>query len=428
MLRKTISFKTLGCRLNLYETDALASKFREKGFMTDDDFENSDAEIFVINTCTITNQSDKKSREYINRAIKKGSFVVVTGCMAEQYAKKYLPYSAQVIVVDNKHKNLVYEIVEAHLGGEIVDMKNLDGDVFGFEAAKETFHTRSIVKIQDGCNNFCSYCIVPYVRGRAVSRPVEDILNNIKTELTFGFKEIVLTGVNISKYNYEGVGFEELIRKILEIDGDFRLRIASIEPDDFSDSFVDLFRNPKLAPHIHLCLQSGSNSVLKRMHRHYTREDFMVIVDKFRSIIPNFNVTTDIIVGLPGETDEDFNQTLDVAQRIGFGHIHAFKYSRRSGTLADKMDCQIDEKIKNQRSKILRDLSEQLSADYQKSFVGKHQRILTETIEDDGFVYGYGENYVRIKMKIFDGVKTNKFYDVEIIGIEGGELIGKQLN
>jgi len=423
---KTISFKTLGCRLNLYETDALASKFRERGFVTDGNFENSDAEIFVINTCTITNQSDKKSREYINRAIRKGSLVVVTGCMAEQYAKKYLPDSAQVIVVDNKHKNLIYEIVEAHLGGEIVDMKNLDGDVFGFDAAKETFHTRSIVKIQDGCNNFCSYCIVPYVRGRAVSRPVEDVLQNIKTELAFGFKEIVLTGVNISKYNYEGVGFEDLVRKILDIDGDFRVRIASIEPDDFSDGFVVLFRNPKLAPYIHLCLQSGSNSVLKRMHRHYTREDFMGIVDKFRAIVPNFNVTTDIIVGLPGETDEDFNDTLDVAKKIGFGHIHAFKYSRRSGTLADKMDNQIDEKIKNQRSKILRDLSEKLSTDYLKSFVGKRQILLTETIEEDGFVYGYGENYVRIKIKMHDGVETNQFYDVEITGIEGDVLIGKE--
>ena len=423
---KTISFKTLGCRLNLYETDALASKFRERGFVTDGVFENSDAEIFVINTCTITNQSDKKSREYINRAIRKGSLVVVTGCMAEQYAKKYLPDSAQVIVVDNKHKNLIYEIVEAHLGGEIVDMKNLDGDVFGFDAAKETFHTRSIVKIQDGCNNFCSYCIVPYVRGRAVSRPVEDILQNIKTELAFGFKEIVLTGVNISKYNYEGVGFEDLIRKILDIDGDFRVRIASIEPDDFSDGFVELFRNPKLAPHIHLCLQSGSNAVLKRMHRHYTREDFMGIVDKFRAIVPNFNVTTDIIVGLPGETDEDFNDTLDVAQKIGFGHIHAFKYSRRSGTLADKMDCQIDEKIKNQRSKILRDLSEKLSSDYLQKMIGKRQILLTETVENDGFIYGYGENYVRIKMKMSDGVETNQFYDVEIVGVEGDVLIGME--
>lgn len=424
---KTISFKTLGCRLNLYETDALASKFREKGFVTDGDFENSNAEIFVINTCTITNQSDKKSREYINRAIRKGSLVIVTGCMAEQYAKKYFSDKTNVIVVDNKHKNRIFDIVEAHLSGEFSDVEKFDGDVFGFEAAKETFHTRSIVKIQDGCNNFCSYCIVPYVRGRAVSRPAEDILNNIKTELEYGFKEIVLTGVNISKYNFNGIGFEDLIKQILEIDKDFRLRIASVEPDDFSDSFIELFKNKKLTPHIHLCLQSGSNDVLKRMHRHYTKEEFLEIVEKFRKIIPDFNFTTDIIVGLPGETDEDFADTLEVAKKIGFGHVHAFKYSRRSGTKADAMAGQIDEKIKNKRSKILRDLSEELSEKYLLSMVGKTQTLLTETIENDGFIYGYGENYVRIKMKMSDGVTSNEFYPVKIVKLENDVLVGERI-
>ncbi|MBR4679151.1 MAG: tRNA (N(6)-L-threonylcarbamoyladenosine(37)-C(2))-methylthiotransferase MtaB [Bacteroidales bacterium] len=424
---KTISFKTLGCRLNLYETDALASKFREKGFVTDGDFENSNAEIFVINTCTITNQSDKKSREYINRAIRKGSLVIVTGCMAEQYAQKYFSDKTNVIVVDNKHKNRIFDIVEAHLSGEFSDVEKFDGDVFGFEAAKETFHTRSIVKIQDGCNNFCSYCIVPYVRGRAVSRPAEDILNNIKTELEYGFKEIVLTGVNISKYNFNGIGFEDLIKQILEIDKDFRLRIASIEPDDFSDGFIELFKNQKLTPHIHLCLQSGSNDVLKRMHRHYTKEEFLEIVEKFRKIIPDFNFTTDIIVGLPGETDEDFADTLEVAKKIGFGHVHAFKYSRRSGTKADAMAGQIDEKIKNKRSKILRDLSEELSEKYLLSMVGKTQTLLTETIENDGFIYGYGENYVRIKMKMSDGVTSNEFYPVKIVKLENDVLVGERI-
>lgn len=413
----TISFKTLGCRLNLYETDALASKFREKGFVTDGDFENSDAEICVINTCTITNQSDKKSREYINRAIRKGSLVIVTGCMAEQYAKKYLVNNPNVIVVDNKHKNRIFDIVEAHLGGEFSAVDSFEGDVFGFEPAKETFHTRSIVKIQDGCNNFCSYCIVPYVRGRAVSRPAEDIIANITTELDYGFKEIVLTGVNISKYNYKGIGFEDLIKRILLIDKDFRLRIASIEPDDFSDSFIQLFKNPKLAPHIHLCLQSGSNDVLKRMHRHYTREDFFAIADKFRSIIPNFNITTDIIVGLPGETDEDFLQTLDAAERIGFGHIHVFKYSRRSGTKADTMENQVDEKVKNARSKQLRQLADRLTQNYLDKMQGTTQRILTETLENDGYIYGYGENYVRIKIKS-ETATTNCFYNAKITSIE----------
>ena len=196
----------------------------------------------------------------------------------------------------------------------------------------------------------------------------------------------MLTGVNISKYNYKGIGFEDLIKRILLIDKDFRLRIASIEPDDFSDSFIQLFKNPKLAPHIHLCLQSGSNDVLKRMHRHYTREDFFAIAAKFRSIIPNFNITTDIIVGLPSETDEDFLQTLDAAERIGFGHIHVFKYSRRSGTKADTMENQVDEKVKNARSKQLRQLADRLTQNYLAKMQGTTQRILTETIENVGYI------------------------------------------
>ena len=418
---KKVTFKTLGCRLNLYETDALASKFSERGYEVDGDFENSDAEILVINTCTITNQSDKKSREYITRARRRGALVVVTGCMAERYREIVADGRDVAVIVDNKHKNRIFDIVEARLNGLDVDVEDFEGNVFDYSPAKDTFHTRSIVKIQDGCNNFCSYCIVPYVRGRAISRPLEEVLDNIRTELQYGFKEIVLTGVNISKYNYQGVGFEDLIKRILEIDGDFRLRIASIEPDDFSDSFVQLFRNPKLAPHIHLCLQSGSNDVLKRMHRHYKREDFIGIVEKFREIVPDFNVTTDIIVGFPGETDEDFAATLDVAKRICFGHIHAFKYSRRRNTKADKMPDQIDEKIKTQRSKVLRDLSDSLTANYLQQMVGKRQRMLSETLDKKGYLYGYGENYVRIRLRI-DNPQTNVFYDVEITGVEGEVL------
>lgn len=417
-----VAFKTLGCRLNLYETDALASQFREKGFETDDDFENSDAPICVVNTCTITNQSDKKSREYIARAIRRGSLVIVTGCMAEQYAKKYLPADSNVVVVDNKHKNRILDIVESQLAGEFSAVENFEGDVFGFAPAKSTFHTRSIVKIQDGCNNFCSYCIVPYVRGRAVSRPVDDIINNVTAELRYGFREIVLTGVNISKYCFQGVGFEELVKRILDIEGDFRVRIASIEPDDFSEGFIGLFGNPKLAPHIHLCLQSGSDDVLKRMFRHYRRADFLSIVDKFRAVIPDFNFTTDIIVGFPGESDDDFAQTLDVARRIGFGHIHVFKYSRRAGTKADGMAGQVDERVKNMRSKVLRDLSDCLSDGYLRSMVGRCQVLLTETVGPDGFVYGYGENYVRIRMRFSDGVRSNEFYCVRITGVVDGCL------
>ncbi len=420
----TISFKTLGCRLNLYETDALASKFVEKGYTVDDDFENSNAEILVINTCTITNQSDRKSRDYISRARRKGSMVIVTGCMAEQYREIVANDSDIAVVVNNKHKNRIFDIVEARLKGLNVVPEDFDGDVFGFSSAKNTFHTRSIVKIQDGCNNFCTYCIVPFVRGRAISRPVDQVIKNVKDQLNYGFKEIVLTGVNISKYKFEDVDFYALVEKILDIQGDFRVRIASIEPDDFSDEFVNLFKNPKLAPHIHLCLQSGSNAVLSRMHRHYTMEDFYRIVDKFRSLIPDFNFTTDIIVGFPGESEQEFNETLEAAKRIVFGHIHAFKYSRRKGTKADKMPDQVDEKIKTQRSKTLRELADKLEIQNISSMIGKNQIMLSETMDKDGFLYGYGENYQRIRLKI-DNPQSNKFYKVKIVAVDGDLAIGE---
>lgn len=424
---KTVSFKTLGCRLNLYETDALASQFAEKGYKILSDFENSDADIYIINTCTITNQSDKKSREYISRAAKKHALVIVTGCMAEQYKADLEKNGLIAYVVGNKQKNRIFDIVESHFNGESVDIQSFNGDVFGFNSAKNTFHTRSIVKIQDGCNNFCSYCIVPYVRGRAVSRNVDDILQNITDELNFGFKEIVLTGVNIGRYNYKGVDFEQLVKQILSLPQDFRLRISSIEPDNYSDNFISLFNDPKLAPHIHLCLQSGSDNVLKNMRRTYLMSDFYKIVDEFRAQIPDFNFTTDIIVGFPAESDDDFSQTVNAAEKIGFGHIHTFKYSKRNGTRAAVMPNQVDEKIKNKRSLIIRELSDKLTKNYQQSFIGKTQKILTETIDNDGFMYGYGENYVRIKI-LSTGHKTNEFYDVKIIGQESGVLLGQCLN
>ncbi|MCQ2975514.1 MAG: tRNA (N(6)-L-threonylcarbamoyladenosine(37)-C(2))-methylthiotransferase MtaB [Bacteroidales bacterium] len=423
-MNKTVSFKTLGCRLNLYETDSLASQFVQRGYKVDDDFENSNADILIINTCTITNQSDKKSREYISRAKRKGALVIVTGCMAEQYKQKLSSEEQIAFVVDNKHKNRIFDIVEAYLNGEFKTIDDFEGNVFNYQSAQNTFHTRSIIKVQDGCNNFCSYCIVPFVRGRAISRPIDDIIKNIKDELDFGFKEIVLTGVNISRYKYQGIDFEILVEKILEIPGEFRLRIASLEPDDYSDKFISLFKNSKLAPHIHLCLQSGSDTVLKRMRRTYSMSEFYGIVDRFRKIIPDFNFTTDIIVGFPNETEDEFQETISASKKIGFGHIHVFKYSRRKGTKADQMPNQVDEKIKNSRSKILRDLATELTNQNLKSMVGKYQTILTETIDKEGFIYGYGENYQRIKLKILNP-KTNTFYKVKIVGIEGENLVGE---
>ena len=340
-MSRKIAFKTLGCRLNQFETDSLASEFHNAGYRLVD-FEDK-ADVYVINTCTVTHQSDKKSRNLISQASRKpgDALVVVTGCMVNSQKEALENRDASTYFVENNRKTSIFPMVQAHYEGEILHPNSLDPDVFDFKPADRTFHTRSLVKIQDGCDNFCTFCIVPLVRGRAISRPFEKIRENILQVLDFGFREIVLTGVNIGRYVHEGTNFEYLVEKILDIPGDFRVRISSIEPDGYGDKFIELFQHPKLMPHLHLCLQSGSDAVLLRMRRMYTLSEFSSIADKFRNRHPDFNLTTDIIVGFPGETALDFQSTCDLVRDIGFSHIHTFKYSRRKGTRADRMPDQI---------------------------------------------------------------------------------------
>ena len=282
-MSRKVAFKTLGCRLNQFETDSLASEFHDAGYQLVD-FEDR-ADVYVVNTCTVTQQSDKKSRSLINHASRKpgDALVVVTGCMVDSQKEALENQSGSIYFVDNNRKSSIYPLVEAHRRGEILHPNSLDPDVFGYKPADTTFHTRSLIKIQDGCDNYCTFCIVPFVRGRAISRPVQAISDNIRKVLDFGFKEVVLTGVNIGRYAYEGTNFESLIEKILDIPGDFRVRISSIEPDGYGHRFIELFDHPKLMPHLHLCLQSGSDPVLLRMRRMYTLSEFHSIVEKVRS-------------------------------------------------------------------------------------------------------------------------------------------------
>jgi threonylcarbamoyladenosine tRNA methylthiotransferase MtaB len=276
-----------------------------------------------------------------------------------------------------------------------------------------------MIKIQDGCDNFCTFCIIPKVRGRATSRPVDEILDNIRQVIEFGYKEVVLTGVNIGRYNFEGTNFEDLVEQILELPGDFRLRISSIEPEGFGEKLFNLFAHPKLTPHLHLCLQSGSDKILLKMRRMYSLKGFMDIVQKVRSRYPDFNFTTDIIVGFPDESDEDFKQTIDVSREIGFGHIHTFKYSVRKGTRAERMPEQIAERVKTDRSEILRKLAEEETRKYRTSMLGKVQVVLVEKITA-GMAQGYGENYIPVKFPAH-GINTNEFVKVKLISIEENE-------
>lgn|SRR5690554_1527122 len=405
-----VAFKTLGCRLNQYETDALAAQFREQGYEVSEQEEGAD--VVVVNTCTVTNQSNQKSRHVISHAgkVNPKAQMVITGCMTESHADQLHQKFPGATIINNQAKSGIFQSVDALLKTGNPVLSNKDFDLFSYQSFTEMFHTRSLVKIQDGCDNFCTFCIIPFVRGRAVSRPANQVLQNVREVVAKGAKEIVLTGVNISRYDHEGLKFSGLLDQILNVEGDFRVRISSIEPDRFDDHFFSLVGHPKLAPHLHLCLQSGSDRILLQMRRMYTVSEFMSIVDRVRARDPRFNFTTDVIVGFPGETEEEFEETMDVARRVGFGHMHIFKYSVRKNTRAERMPHHIPDAVKTDRSQRMHALAEELKAAYRAPFDQTEQRVLVEKWAD-GKASGYNDYYVPMVFDS-DNKKRNRFEQV----------------
>ena len=411
-MNKKIAFKTLGCRVNLFETDALASRFKAGGYEVVD---SGEADIFVVNTCTVTNTSDQKCRQAIHQIRRKNpnALLVATGCMVNHRKEELVQEGVADYVIDNERKSAIFDIVDEHFKKGHSDPEGYDRDLFSYQPAYDTFHTRSLIKIHDGCNNYCSYCIIPMVRGRSTSRPAEDIYQNIRSVVDHGFKEIVLTGVNMGRFRDGDTNFETLVEHIINLEGDFRVRVSSIEPDQFSDRFLELFQHEKLAPHMHICLQSGSEDTLKRMHRFYTAAQFREMCERIKAFRPDFNLTTDIIVGFPGETDATFQESCNFAREIGFSHIHTFKYSKRTGTKAATMPDQVPEAVKTQRSEMMRAISLENKRNYFEMMRGKTQRLLVERIDAKGVARGYGENYIPIQAQGADLYK-NCFIELKI--------------
>lgn len=420
-MKKRIAFKTLGCRLNQYETNAVVSEFVSAGYEIVD--VNEEADAYIVNTCTVTNQSDHKSRQIISQASRKkeDAVMVVTGCMANNKKDSLENDDRITYTIENDRKGSIFQLLDSHFKGEILSPEELKQDRFAFKTSEHSLLTRSLIKIQDGCDNFCTFCIVPHVRGRAESRSWKDIEKNIREVIDFGYKEIVLTGVNIGRYEKDGLNFEGLVEKILAVPGDFRVRISSIEPEGFGEKLFHLFEHPKLMPHLHMCLQSGSEKILLKMRRQYTVGQFKAMVDRVKSLFPDFNFTTDIIAGFPGETEEDFQDSCSMAEAIGFSHIHTFKYSVRKGTRAERLPDHIPEKVKNERSAVIRELSEKHKRIYRESFIGKKQKVLVERINEKGIASGYGEHYIPVMFKANKKTKRNDFQEVIITGIEAGE-------
>jgi len=425
-MSRKVAFKTLGCRLNQFETDSIVSEFHSAGYHIVDF--NDPADIYIVNTCTVTGQSDRKSRNLINHATRKENspLVIVTGCMVDNHKEKLSETLQADYYIENSRKTSVFSLVEAHLKGELADPNQYEPDVFAYKPADTTLHTRSLIKIQDGCDNYCTFCIVPLVRGKALSRPPGDILDNIKKVIDYGYREVVLTGVNIGRYRHGETDFESLVAGILKMPGDFRLRISSMEPDGFGKGFIDLFNDPRLLPHLHLCLQSGSDKVLLRMRRMYSLKEYSDLIDRIRTSYEEFNLTTDIIVGFPGETQEDFDLSCQVVKDIGFSHIHTFKYSTRKGTRAERMPDQVPEKIKNERSEIMRLISLENKHRYRSGLIGKTQEVLVEKIRGEN-AWGHGELYVPVSFSS-DDIKKNQVKKVLLTGILDGddpELTGR---
>ena len=426
-MNRTVSFQTLGCKLNQYETDSLATDFQKAGWEIVPF--GKEALVQIINTCTVTNKADRKSRNTVHKAEKtaRGTLVIVTGCFAQSARDELEGRDGITYVVDNQNKSQIFNLVEAHYRGEdpsgtipVGTIKSTPSQaLFDYSVADKIYHTRATVKVQDGCDNFCTYCIIPFVRGPAVSRPLEQVVENIKALVDKGFKEIILTGINITTYDDQGKNFEDLLERILEVEGDWRLRVSSVEPENLGPRFFKLLNHPRLCPQIHLCLQSGSPKVLSEMKRNYTLETFTNLAQALRKENPDFNITTDLIAGFPGETLEDHQASLKALEQFTFGHVHIFPYSRRKGTKADLAENQISEDEKTKRTLELEALMVQEKLRYRKFLLGKTQTVLVERVTGNRG-YGMGENYVPVEFTL-DGVQWNQFYPVQLLSLGEGE-------
>ena len=418
---KKVSFYTLGCKVNQYETNAMIQKFKEAGYEIVD-MNNNLSDICVVNTCTVTNISDRKSRHELRKVKEKNknAIIVATGCYA-QVSKEELEEMPEIdIVLGNTEKKDIVKYVEEFINNKekIVGIDDIGLQKEFSEMGQITYteKTRAVIKIQDGCNQFCSYCIIPYARGRVRSRRPEEIIKEIKKIAQKGIKEVVITGIHISSYgrdfNNEN-GLIELLENLNDIDGIQRIRLGSLEPKIITEEFVQrLTKLDKMCHHFHLSLQSGCDETLKRMNRKYTTQEFREIVQRLRKYYDDVILTTDVIVGFPGETEEEFNKTFEFLKEIKFYKMHVFPYSKRKGTRAAEMKEQVDGNIKEQRSRILITLSNENQKEYNVSLIGKKVEVLFE--DKDGEYYkGHTQNYILVKYKT-DEILDNTLRDVEI--------------
>ena len=425
-----VAFHTLGCKVNQYETEALALKFRERGYeiVGETDF----ADVYIINTCTVTGLADRKSRQYIRKMKKLNpeSVVAVTGCYAQISPDEVQAVEGVNIVSGTNEKGKLIDYIESFFVERLPQMHVLPYEELktyeetGLVTATET-RTRAYIKIQEGCNRFCSYCVIPYARGSVRSRAVTDVLAEAKGLLEQGFKELVLTGINAALYGTEPgfeqapdgmYGIEWIIKELNDLPGEFRIRLSSLEPAVVNAEYVkNLMKYEKLCPHLHLSAQSGSDEILKAMNRPYDRNDYLEIVSVLKEFDPEYGISTDLIVGFPGETEEHFQDSVKLVDEVGFCKVHAFKYSQRPMTKAATMKNQIAPPVKKVRSQVLMEAGEMASQRFYEANRGKVRTILVEEyLENIDCMTGYTDNYIRVYIKGRQDELINTFCPVQL--------------
>ena len=405
--------KTLGCKVNTYESEFVRTLLIQNGL--EEVEENAD--YCIINSCTVTNTADNKSKQVINNIRKNNphGIVIAMGCFCQFRKSEITNLIDAEIIIGNNNKSKVLDYIKEYEKNHKQIVIFDDPDKFEFEdmfIKKYEHKHRAFIKIEDGCNNFCSYCIIPYVRGRVRSKDFNKCIMEINDLALSSHKEIVLTGIHTGQYNSDGKRLSDLIKRISEIESIKRIRLSSVEIVELDDGMMDVLKNVKsFVSHLHIPLQAGSNHVLKLMNRRYDKEYFMDKVNEIRSIRKDISLTTDVIVGFPGETDEDFEETLKFCEKIGFAKIHVFPYSDRNGTVASKITDKVPGNIKKERVHKLLELSNKLEKEYFNKFIGNEVEVLIEE-EKDGYFYGVTDNY--IPLKLTGDYKINELYKVKL--------------
>lgn len=420
-----VGILTLGCKVNMYESEFVANLLKSNGFEICDFHDVCD--VYIINTCTVTNTSDIKSRKMIRQAIRNNpdACVVAMGCFIE--ANKNYQIPGLDIVIGNKDKSKIVELIHQYF-----EKKNIIKDLYSnrFTEFEDMYikefpgRTRAFVKIQDGCDNFCSYCIIPFVRGKCRSKDKDKVISEINDLVSNGYQEVVLTGIHTGNYGYDkDYDFADLLSEVVKIEGLKRLRISSIEITELNDRVLSIIKdNDVIVDHLHIPMQAGSDEILKLMNRKYDLDYYFKKIEQIRKIRPMISITTDVIVGFPGEDEKLFEKTIETCKKIGFAKIHVFPFSLRNGTKAEELPNHLSNEEKKKRSRKLLEVSKELENNYFSKFIGKSGSVLIEQYKD-GYSYGHTGNFLNIKIE--GKLEHNKFYDVLITDISYPYCIGK---